>query len=864
MSNRWRHAGDCVAAEPKSAARLWRGVILKRAVRAADGRLLATQMYGDPDGKPVFLLHGTPGSRLGPHPRSAVLQRLGVCLISFDRPGYGESDRMPGRRVADAALDVETIADAYGLRRFAVVGRSGGGPHALACAALLPDRTTRAAVLVSVAQRATDDGLDWFDGMALSNVLEFSSAFNGYERIAAHTKTVADGIKADPASLIARLQAELPTPDRRVVADHGIRSKLVETYAEAMRTSDYGWIDDALAFCSPWGFDPAAVRVPVLLWHGANDVFSPASHARWLADRIPSATVIVQAGAAHFGALDMFPDILRWAIAAESRHLSQVRTAVGAETGSATWSRSENPTGTARRQDSATRGGPSSGGGSHDASRQTAPSGAPSSGTPPGSLPKFHLAAASPPQRYLHGQFPDYVPPGEVFSLLVSVVLRGDGQLLKEFHVPHGGLELLLVAHAPGFEVLSGLRQKIIVPPEGNSEPVMYELMAAAPGQRRISITAWDHGSYLGELVVEVAVRPGVVAPYNRISESAIRASRTDGEVTLVARYDPRQNAYRFEFRDLDNSPEVPSSPIYEPGPAIRRLLGRLDQIAEDGRGYTPDLARDYLINAGLELWEQLIPETLRRQFWERHGRIRQLTILSDRDDIPWELLYPKDPGCEAGFLVEQFPVTRAVFGCWPARSLNLQPARFVLPHNSPPRAVTEVESLRALLAPNQASTDVIHTLQPLLSLIRDADFGLLHFACHNNFDPVDGSSIRLDGPFEPTQLSLAGSDRALAATSPLIFINACRSAGKAPSYNRLDGWAEKFLRAGAGAFVGSLWAVRDSAARDFAEEVYRRLQAGHSLGDTFMAARQIAASNSGDPTWLAYAVYGNPQARIG
>jgi pimeloyl-ACP methyl ester carboxylesterase len=87
---------------------------------------------------------------------------------------------------------------------------------------------------------------------------------------------------------------------------------LIETYAEALRTSDYGWIDDALAFCSPWGFDPAAVTAPVLLWHGAGDVFSPASHARWLADRIPNAAVVVQAGAAHFGALDVLPDILRW------------------------------------------------------------------------------------------------------------------------------------------------------------------------------------------------------------------------------------------------------------------------------------------------------------------------------------------------------------------------------------------------------------------------------------------------------------------------------------------------------------------------------------------------------------------------
>ena len=142
--------------------------------------------------------------------------------------------------------------------------------------------------------------------------MEFTAASNGYAGIAAHTKQVADAIRADPTSLIARLQAELPDPDKRVVADRGIRSMLVKAYAEAMRTSDYGWIDDALAFCSPWGFDPAAVTVPVLLWHGANDVFSPASHARWLASRIPNATVIVQAGAAHFGALDVLPDILRW------------------------------------------------------------------------------------------------------------------------------------------------------------------------------------------------------------------------------------------------------------------------------------------------------------------------------------------------------------------------------------------------------------------------------------------------------------------------------------------------------------------------------------------------------------------------
>jgi pimeloyl-ACP methyl ester carboxylesterase len=226
---------------------------------------------------------------------------------------------MAGRRVADAAIDVMTIADAYGLGKFAVVGRSGGGPHALACAALLPERTTKVAVLVGIAPREAD-GLNWLDGMADSNVTEYQAVANGYEDIAAFARATADAVRADPASLLTRLQAELPATDLRVVTDRGIRSMLLETYTEALRMSAHGWIDDALAFCSPWGFDPAAVKVPALLWHGANDNLSPVSHARWLAARIPNAAVVVQAGAAHFGALDVLPDILRWL--SSDRHAS--------------------------------------------------------------------------------------------------------------------------------------------------------------------------------------------------------------------------------------------------------------------------------------------------------------------------------------------------------------------------------------------------------------------------------------------------------------------------------------------------------------------------------------------------------------
>jgi pimeloyl-ACP methyl ester carboxylesterase len=120
-------------------------------VRLADGRHAAVQLSGSPSGHPVFMMHGTPGSRVAPLPRSMVLHGLGVRLITFDRPGYGYSDRLEFRQVADVVPDVEAIADELGIEQFAVLGRSGGGPHALACAALLPDRVTRAGILVSLA-----------------------------------------------------------------------------------------------------------------------------------------------------------------------------------------------------------------------------------------------------------------------------------------------------------------------------------------------------------------------------------------------------------------------------------------------------------------------------------------------------------------------------------------------------------------------------------------------------------------------------------------------------------------------------------------------------------------------------------------
>jgi pimeloyl-ACP methyl ester carboxylesterase len=281
-------------------------------VKAADGRRLAVDVSGKPDGTSVFLLHGTPGSRNGPRPRGIVLYRLGVRLISYDRPGYGGSDPHPGRTVADAAGDVAAIAEFLDIDQFAIVGRSGGAPHALACAALLPSRVSSVAALASVAPVDAPD-LDWCDGMTGSNLKAYRDA-GAEEGVAAELAQRARQVRSDPESLLNSLWPELASYDLKVVGDVALRRILAETYAEALQESASGWIDDVLALRRPWGFDPSAIATPAMLWHGGNDRFSPVSHTRWLANQINGSMLDVPSDAAHFSAVTILPEILKWIV----------------------------------------------------------------------------------------------------------------------------------------------------------------------------------------------------------------------------------------------------------------------------------------------------------------------------------------------------------------------------------------------------------------------------------------------------------------------------------------------------------------------------------------------------------------------
>ena len=270
--------------------------------------------WGDLEGLPVFSLHGTPGSRLGRHYDESAYVEAGARVITYDRPGYGGSDRQRGRRVVDCVTDVAVIADGLGVERFAVTGGSGGGPHSLALAARLPERVTRATCDVGVAPFDTPD-FDWFEGMDPLNVREFDWAVAGEEVLAREYEREAAEMLArvaeDPSKVLGE-DWQLSEADRAQLAVQERHEVVREMITEAFRTGVWGIVDDMLCVTRPWGFDVAEIRIPTRIMYGLTDVLVPRQHGDWLARHVPDAEVVIFEEAGHLSDSARVAEHLRW------------------------------------------------------------------------------------------------------------------------------------------------------------------------------------------------------------------------------------------------------------------------------------------------------------------------------------------------------------------------------------------------------------------------------------------------------------------------------------------------------------------------------------------------------------------------
>jgi pimeloyl-ACP methyl ester carboxylesterase len=259
-------------------------------VRMRDGRSLDVYLGGADNGRrgTVLYLHGSPSSGIqGPGMDAACAER-GLRLVSFSRAGYGSSSRRPGRSVADVVGDATDVLDALDVDSARVLGWSGGGPHALACVALAPERFPGAALIGGVAPYPAD-GLDWFEGMGPENVEEFRATL------------------ADPENSVRSAERDWPkwrdiTGVEVAEAFGGLiddvdRGSLTGEFAEfvaagnreGLREGSWGWVDDDWAFTKHWGFDLSAIGVPVHVWQGGHDKMVPFGHGAWLCDHIPTA-----------------------------------------------------------------------------------------------------------------------------------------------------------------------------------------------------------------------------------------------------------------------------------------------------------------------------------------------------------------------------------------------------------------------------------------------------------------------------------------------------------------------------------------------------------------------------------------------
>jgi pimeloyl-ACP methyl ester carboxylesterase len=282
-------------------------------VRTPDGRTLHVIEGGDATGLPVVVHHGTPGSALQYEPHTRDAEEQGIRLITYDRPGYGGSTPHEGRSVGDAAADVAVIADALGIGRFGTYGGSGGGPHTLACAALLQDRVVGAVPVASVAPFPAE-GLDWLAGMGQGNVDEFGAAQESREALARFTERErGELLAADPAAMVEAIRTLVSPVDADALTGE-LGDYMLASIRGAIDESVEGWVEDDLAFLRPWGFDLASITVPIALWHGEQDLFVPIAHGRWLAEHLSGAEVHIESEHGHLSLFARVPDVHAWLV----------------------------------------------------------------------------------------------------------------------------------------------------------------------------------------------------------------------------------------------------------------------------------------------------------------------------------------------------------------------------------------------------------------------------------------------------------------------------------------------------------------------------------------------------------------------
>jgi pimeloyl-ACP methyl ester carboxylesterase len=253
-----------------------------KTAKASDGRTLCFAEWGDPNGRPVFSLHGTPGCRLlsarkVEHQFDELVGSLGVRVITYDRPGYGESGRNAGRRVVDSASDVAAIAGSLGIKQFAIEGGSSGSIHAMATAEVMGDRVTRIGMNAPMAPYFELGHEKWSQGQS-DEIKEYI----GWCKLGEN-----------------RFAAEMTREDAQMRKAAAPDDPKQASVLEQTKNGVWGWVDDEMAAMTPWGFSPSSIRIPTLILYDPEETVLPRQHAEWLASHIKGSVLEISTALGH-------------------------------------------------------------------------------------------------------------------------------------------------------------------------------------------------------------------------------------------------------------------------------------------------------------------------------------------------------------------------------------------------------------------------------------------------------------------------------------------------------------------------------------------------------------------------------------
>ncbi|MDH0090315.1 CHAT domain-containing protein [Achromobacter mucicolens] len=480
--------------------------------------------------------------------------------------------------------------------------------------------------------------------------------------------------------------------------------------------------------------------------------------------------------------------------------------------------------------------------------------------------------SAPPPARFFNARTPDSVVVNAETYLIVQVareaVLPTEGMASGHASVGDFFGTLTIDVHAPGLKSLGPTTRSLNVPLAGDSEKLRFGFIALKEGVRQIDVMAWNGSAQVAGVSLQIAVGPvDAAGGTSEVSGDFIWREPESGEYTLVVAWEPDSRRYRFQLRNDERRDwdYMYSEPLlYARQQTYDSMIAALNAQARNLYALSVADQAMWLQGMGTLLFDQLVPDALRLALLENQRKIRILNIKSGADPTPWELLFLADPDTgEGDFLGNSAIVARWNFGEGPSRSLKRATSVLVLPTGAPPQAAQELQHLQAALG----GAEWVGNLTRLNALMKSGVFDLLHFAAHNiNVPGTPGGAYVAFGPQQRWDLAFVAMvpRNKFKSRGPLVFMNACTTAGTTELYSDLASWADQFLRCGSGAFIGTLWEVRDSSARLFSEIFYQELLKGQTLGAAMQAARaKLRDENAGDPTPLAYTLYGNPLARL-